>query len=49
MQYRPGDHLAVYPANNDKTVEELLAKCDDTIDIDEVMEFQKDVGGRRML
>ena len=45
MQYNPGDHLAVYPANNSKMVEDLLKRCGNEVDIDEIIEIQKDNGG----
>ena len=45
MQYNPGDHLAVYPANNSKMVEDLLKRCGNEVDINEIIEIQKDNGG----
>ena len=45
MQYNPGDHLAVYPANNSKMVEDLLKRCGNEVHIDEIIEIQKDNGG----
>ena len=45
MQYNPGDHLAVYPSNNSKMVEDLLKRCENEIDLDEIIEIQKDNGG----
>ena len=45
MKYSPGDHLCVYPSNNSKMVKELLIRCENSTNEDEVIEVQFDKGG----
>ena len=45
MKYSPGDHLCVYPSNNSKMVKELLIRCENGTNEDEVIEVQFDKGG----
>ena len=46
MKYSPGDHLCVYPSNNGKMVKELLTRCEDSTNEDEVIEVQFNHGGK---
>lgn len=46
MKYSPGDHLCVYPSNNSKMVKELLSRCENSTNEDEVIEVQFDNGGK---
>lgn len=51
LQYKPGDHVAIFPANRPKLVQALIDRLSDDVDPDKpvVVEAQREVKGKRTL
>lgn len=49
LQYKPGDHVAIFPANRPKVVQALIDKLSDDVDPDKpiVVEAQREDKGKR--